>query len=193
VTSPYDGVVVERHAGRGEVVGPADQLFTVADLSRLWIELDIYERNLSRVHEGQPVEVTTPAWPGRIFPGRIVYVGDIIAPESRTVRARVEVQNEDRALKPGMFATARIEVGGGPAVVAVPRGAVQTVEGQQVVWVPGEEPGAFLARPVATGEELPDSQVAVLSGLEAGERLVVEGAFTLKSELAKSEFGGHGH
>lgn len=193
VTSPYDGVVVERHAGRGEVVGPADQLFTVADLSRLWIELDVYERNLARVREGQPVEVTTPAWPGRAFPGRIVYVGDIVAPESRTVRARVEVENDDRALKPGMFATARIDVADGPGVVAVPREAVQTVEGRQVVWVPAEEPGAFVARPVEIGEELPDGQVAVLSGLEAGERLVVEGAFTLKSELARGEFGGHGH
>lgn len=193
VTSPYDGVVVERRAGRGEVVGTADHLFTVADLSRLWIELDVYERNLARVGEGQPVEVTTPAWPDRVFPGRIVYVGDIVARESRTVRARVEVENDDRALKPGMFATARIGVADGPPVVAVARDAVQTVEGCQVVWVPGEVAGVFVARPVETGEELPDSQVAVLSGLQAGDRLVVEGAFTLKAELAKGEFGGHGH
>ncbi|NNK64760.1 MAG: efflux RND transporter periplasmic adaptor subunit, partial [Gemmatimonadetes bacterium] len=87
VSAPYDGIVVERHAGRGEVVDPADQLFTVADLSRLWIELDIYERNLSRVRRDQPVGVTTVAWPGRVFPGRIVYVADIVDPDRRTVRA----------------------------------------------------------------------------------------------------------
>ena len=193
VTSPYEGVIVERHAGRGEVVGPSDQLFTVADLSRLWIELDIYERNLRRVGRGQPVEVTTTAWPGRVFPGRIVYVGDILDPVRRTVRARVEVENEDRALKPGMFATARIQVSADVPVVAVPRNAVQTVEGAQVVWVPGREPGEFIARTVQIGEELPDGRVEVLSGLDIGEPVVVQGAFTLKSELAKGEFGGHGH
>lgn len=193
VTSPYDGVVVERHAGRGEVVGPADQLFTVADLTRLWIELDVYERNLGRVVRGQTVEVVTTAWPGRVFPGRIVYVGDIIDTERRTVRARVEVENADGALKPGMFATARIEIAGGVPVIAVPRDAVQTIEGEQVVWVPGAEDGEFVARPVTLGAELPAGLVEVVSGLAADDAVVVEGAFTLKSELAKGEFGGHGH
>lgn len=193
VASPYDGVVVERHAGRGEVVGPADQIFTVADLRRLWIELDVYERNLGRVARGQTVEVVATAWPGRVFPGRIVYLGDIIDAERRTVRARVEVENPDGALKPGMFATARIEIAGGAPVVAVPRDAVQTVEDEQVVWVPGAEEGEFVARPVTLGAELPGSLVEVVSGLAADEAVVLEGAFTLKSELAKGEFGGHGH
>ncbi|MEQ9398920.1 MAG: efflux RND transporter periplasmic adaptor subunit [Longimicrobiales bacterium] len=193
VTAPYAGVVVERHAGRGEVVGPSDQLFTVADLSRLWIELDIYERDLPRVRPDQPVAVTTAAWPDRIFPGRIVYVGDILDAARRTVRARVEVQNDDRALKPGMFATAAIETSGSVPVPAVPRDAVQLVEDQQVVWVPGQERGEFVARPVRLGAELPEGLVEVLEGLALGDPLVVAGAFTLKSELAKGEFGGHGH
>lgn len=194
VTSPYEGVVVQRHAGRGEVMGPSDQLFTVADLSRLWIELDIYERDLVRVREGQDVQVTTAAWPGRPFRGTIVYVGDILDAERRTVRARVEVENDDEALKPGMFATAGIRVAeDGPGVLAVPSDAVQTVEGSTVVWVPGDEPGEFLVRPVQVGRELPAGLVEITAGLEAGDRLVVEGAFTLKSELAKGEFGAHGH
>ena len=184
---------MERHAGRGEVVGPSDQLFTVADLSRLWIELDVYERNLGRVSSGQPVEVTTTAWPGRVFPGRIVYVGDILDLERRTVRARVELENPDGALKPGMFATALIQISSEVPVVAVPRDAVQTVEGMQVVWVPGVEVGEFVARPVELGDELPDDMVEIVSGLDVGEAVVLEGAFTLKSELAKGEFGGHGH
>lgn len=193
VSSPYDGVVVERHAGRGEVVGPADQLFTVADLSRLWIELDVYERDLGRVREGQRVEVITPAWGDRTFVGEIVYLGDLLAPRTRTVRARVELANADGALKPGMFATARIGVGDGPRVPAVPRDAVQMVEGMSAVWVPGSEPGVFVARPVEIGEPLPGGRVRLVAGLEIGEPLVVEGAFTLKSELARGEFGGHGH
>lgn len=194
VTSPFDGVVVERHGGRGEVVGPQDQLFTVADLSRLWVELDIYERDLSRAREGQGVQVTTSAWSERVFPGEIVYVGDILDAERRTVRARVEVENRDEALKPGMFATAHIQAGElEPRVPAVPRDAVQTVEGSTVVWVPGEEPGAFMVRLVERGRELPGGLVEIVRGLEPGEAVVIQGAFTLKSELAKGEFGGHGH
>lgn len=194
VTSPYEGVVVVRNAGRGEVVGPEDQLFTVADLSRLWIELDIYERDLARVREGQPAQVTTAAWPGRIFPGEIVYLGDILDAERRTVRARVEIENRDLALKPGMFATAGIRmVGDAPEMLAVPRDAVQTVEGSTVVWVPTDEPGEFTPRMVELGRDLPGGLVEILRGLEPDAAVVVVGAFTLKSELAKGEFGGHGH
>lgn len=196
VTSPYEGVVVARHAGRGEVVGPEDQLFTVADLSTLWIELDIYERDLRQVREGQLVEVTTAAWPGRVFPGEIVYLGDILDAERRTVRARVEIENVDEAVKPGMFATAGIRMeshGDGSGMLAVPRNAVQTVEGSIVVWVPTEEPGEFTARMVEPGRELPGGLVEIVRGLDPDAAVVVEGAFTLKSELAKGEFGGHGH
>lgn len=193
ITAPFDGVVVEKHATLGEVADPSDQLFTVADLSRLWIELDIYERDLQRVAEGQAVRVTTAAYPGRVFPARIVYLGDILDPDKRTVRARVELENPDGALKPGMFATARIETGGGTTVVAVARDAVQNIESRQVVWVPGDEPGEFRARPVELGESLDGGRVQILAGLEAGEPVVVAGAFTLKSELSKGEFGGHGH
>lgn len=195
VTAPFAGVVVARDASLGEMASPEDRLFTVADLSRLWIELDIFERDLSRVAEGQAVAVSTAAYPGRTFPGTIVYVGDILDPESRTVRARVEIPNPDGALKPGMFARAVIQIptGDGAAVVAVPRGAVQNVEGRTVVWVPGVELGEFRTQPVEVGDGLDGGRVAILSGLEPGDRIVTEGAFTLKAELSKSEFGGHGH
>ena len=195
VTAPFGGVVVETHASLGEVAGPSDQLFTIADLSRLWIELDIFERDLARVAEGQPATVTTAAYPNRVFPGKIVYVGDILDPEKRTVRARVEVPNEGGLLKPGMFARAEIETatGTGTRVPVVPRGAVQEVEGRTVVWVPGARPGEFHIRPVQVGAAVDSVRVMILSGLEPGERVVIAGAFTLKSELSKGEFGGHGH
>ena len=193
VTAPFDGVVVEKHATRGEVVGPSDQLFTVADLGRLWIELDIYERDLRRVSLDQPVTVTTTAYPERDFDGRIVYIGDILDPARRTVRARVEVENPAGVLKPGMFARANISVAGGNTVVVVPRAAVQNIGGRQVVWVPGEEPGHFTVRPVEVGQTLEGGRIEILSGLEPGERIVTEGAFTLKAQLSKGEFGGHGH
>lgn len=194
VSAPFDGVVVEKHATMGEVVGPADQLFTVADLDRLWIELDIYERSLRLVSEGLPVTVTTAAYPDRVFDGRIVYLGDILDPTTRTVRARVEVENADGLLRPGMFARASIRLSGGTALVVVPAEAVQTIEGRTVVWVPGEEAGHFLTRDVETGQTLADKRIEIVAGLAAGQDIVVTGAFTLKAELSRGEFGGgHGH
>lgn len=194
VTSPFGGVVVEMHATRGEVVGPSEQLFTVADLSRVWIELDIYERDLGRVAIGQPVAVTTAAYGARVFPGTIVYIGSVVSPEKRTVQARVEVPNADGALKPGMFARAEIAVGGSnAAITAVPEGAVQMLEGRTVVFVPGGAPGQFRAVDVTTGETLPGNRTRILAGLQPGQRIVVAGGFLLRSELAEGEIGEHGH
>lgn len=194
LTSPFPGVVVAREASLGEMASPSDQILTVANLDRLWIELDIYERDLSRVARGQDVDVTTAAYPGRAFPGKIVYVGDILNPEKRTVRARMEIPNESGLLKPGMFANARIQVGGGgAAVVVVPQDAVQELEGRKVVFMPGDQPGEFRARPIEVGELADNGRVIVLSGLNAGDRIVTAGAFALRSELAKGEIGEHGH
>ncbi|MFV1985976.1 MAG: efflux RND transporter periplasmic adaptor subunit [Gemmatimonadota bacterium] len=193
VSAPFDGIVVEKHATMGEVVGPSDQLFTVADLGRLWIELDIYERSLVQISEGLPVTVTTAAYPEHVFNGRIVYLGDILDLETRTVRARVEVENTDRLLKPGMFARASVELAEGVAIVVVPREAVQTIEGRTIVWIPGDEPGHFFSREVEVGQTRADGRIEVLAGLEPGLDIVVVGAFTLKAELSKEDFGGHGH
>ena len=196
LTAPFPGVVVARDASLGEMASSADQLFTVAALDRLWIELNIYERDLVRVSRGQTVEVSTAAYPNRAFPGTIVYVGDILEPETRTVRARVEIPNESGLLKPGMFATARIQVGGGGApVTVVPQEAIQEVEGRQVVFVPGDQPGEFRAQPVQVGEVADNSRVLIHAGLNPGDRVVTTGAFALRSELAEAEIGeaGHGH
>lgn len=194
LTAPFAGAVVARDASLGEMASPADQLFTIANLDRLWIELDVYERDLARIARGQRVDVTTAAYPNRAFPGTIVYVGDILDPQKRTVRARVEIPNADRALRPGMFATARIQVAsGGVAAVAVPQDAVQELEGKKVVFVPGDRPGEFRAQPIEVGEQTDGGRVIVLSGLQPNSRVVTSGAFALRSELAKGEIGEHGH
>ena len=194
IASPFAGVVVARDVSLGEMATPGDTLFTLADLSEVWIELDIFERDLARVRVGQEVVVTTTAYASRTFLGRIVYIGDILDPSKRTVRARVEIPNADGALKPGMFATANIQVGaGGPALVVVPQDAVQEVEQKQVVFVPGDRMGEFRAVPVEVGETLDGGRVVIRSGLQSGARIVVAGAFALRSELAKGEIGEHGH
>jgi len=194
LVAPFAGVVVARDASLGEMATPADTLFTVADLSEVWIELDIFERDLARVGRGQSVAVMVTAYPGRTFPGRIVYVGDVLDPAKRTVRARVEIPNPDGALKPGMFATASIQVGGGgPPLAVVPQDALQMVEGRRVVFVPGDAPGEFRVVPVEVGETIDGDRVVIRSGIAPGTRVVTAGAFALRSELSKAEIGEHGH
>lgn len=194
LVAPFAGVVVARDASLGEMATPADTLFTVADLSEVWIELDIFERDLARVRRGQSVAVTVTAYPGRTFPGRIVYIGAVLDPAKRTVRARVEIPNPTDALKPGMFATASIQVGGeGPALAVVPQDALQMFEGRRVVFVPGDRRGEFRPVSVEVGETIDGNRVVILSGLTPGSRVVTAGAFALRSELSKGEIGEHGH
>ena len=194
VSAPFGGTVVTRNASRGAMATTSDTLFTLADLSEVWIELDVFERDLARVRTGQPVVVTVEAYPGRTFRGRVVYLGEILDPAKRTVRTRVELPNPDGALKPGMFARGTIRVGGaGPAVAAVPQDAVQEVEGKQVVFVPGARAGEFRPVPVEIGEPIEGRRVTIRAGLRPGERVVTTGAFALRSELAKGEIGEHGH
>ena len=194
IVAPFAGVVVARDVSLGEPAGPADTLLTLADLSRVWIELDIFERDLARVRVGQPVAVSVTAYPGRAFPGAIVYVGDVLDPQKRTVRARVEIPNADGALKPGMFATARIRIGsGGPPLAVVPQDAVQNLDGRTVVFVPGDSAGEFRPVTVEVGETVDGDRVVIRTGLSPGSRVVVAGAFALRSELAKGEIGEHGH
>lgn len=193
VSAPFSGVVVTRSVSRGQMAEPTDTLFTVADLSRVWIELNIFERDLARVRTGQSVSVTTDAYPGRTFPGRIVYVAAVLDPATRTVRARVAIPNPDRALKPGMFARAVVQVGGaGPRVVVVPRDALQELRGRQVVFVPGARPGEFRPVPVEVGEAVDGNRVVIRRGLAPGARVVTAGGFALRSELLKSEIGEEG-
>lgn len=192
VTAPFAGTVVARAASLGQSATAADTLVTVADLANLWIELDIFERDLARVQRDQRVAVTTAAWPDRSFAGRIVYVGEVLDPVRRTVRARVELRNEGGMLRPGMFATAAIQVAG-DLRAAVPQEAVQAFEGKSVVFVRGDRAGEFRAIPVEIGETLPDGRVIIRSGLTPGAAIVTTGAFTLRSELAKGEIGEGGH
>lgn len=194
LVAPFAGVVVARDASLGEMATPADTLFTVADLSEVWIELDIFERDLALVRRGQSVAVMVTAYPTDTFPGRIVYVGDLLDPAKRTVRARVEIPNPGGTLKPGMFATASIQVGGGgPPLAVVPQDAVQTVEGRRVVFVPGDTPGEFRVVPVELGQTIDGDRIVIRSGIAPGDRVVTAGAFALRSELSKGEIGEGGH
>jgi len=192
LSAPIPGTVVERDLVLGQIVGPEDDLFTVADLTNLWIVLDIYDRDLSRVREGLEVEIRTAAFQDETYQGTLTYVGQIVDPTTRTVKARVEISNPRRTLRPGMFGTAVIHGLESDGALAVPQEAIQEIAGRSVVFVPAE-PGRFEIRNVTVGSVLGGELVSILDGLSEGERVVSKGSFYLKSELLKESFGGDEH
>lgn len=190
--SPIAGVVVERHATRGENVSPDDTLFIVADLSRVWVIGRVYEQQVAQVAPGMSATLSLNAFPGRSWSGTVDFVGATLDESTRTLPIRVELDNPDGLLRPGLFGSLRLASGQPTgSTVVVPLASIQTVDNRTVVFVPGDEDGEFAAHPVTVGRES-SRQAEVLEGLEPGARVVVEGAFVLKSELMRGELG-HGH
>jgi cobalt-zinc-cadmium efflux system membrane fusion protein len=189
LTSPIGGTVLERKALRGEMADPSTPLFRVADLSRLWLVVQAFERDAVRVRQGAAARVTFAALPGRTFEGVVARVGREVASASRTVPVRIDLANPGRLLWPGMSATAWLPLADeGGTVVAIPTSALQKLEAGWSVFIPRGE-GRFEARPVGRGRDLRGA-VEILSGLRAGETVVVDGAFLLKAEAEKARGGG---
>lgn len=190
VKSPVDGAVLTIDAAIGKSVEPGDALFHVGNLDEVWLLADVYERDLASVKPGSAMSFTVDAYGTELFIGIVDQVGDWLDPDSRTAEIRVVVANADHRLKPNMFAKARLSLTNGPVAegLAIPADAVQMVEGKPSAFVE-VEPGKYAIRPVKV-ELLSDGRVQVLAGLVAGDRVVTDGAFTLKSELAKSELEG---
>ncbi|GFE59393.1 efflux RND transporter periplasmic adaptor subunit [Geobacter sp. AOG1] len=193
VRSPIGGIITEKHAIVGELSDPSRSLYTVADLSSVWVLVDINEKDLAKVHKGQGAIVTVGAFPDMKLKGRITYIADLVDEATRTVKARIEVANPGRKLKPEMFATVELVLAANaPPVVAVPEDALQDLDGKKVVFV-AEHEAEFAARQVQAGRTA-GGMVEIVSGLKEGERYAVKGAFILKSELKKGEVvDEHGH
>jgi cobalt-zinc-cadmium efflux system membrane fusion protein len=193
VRSPISGVITEKHAIVGELSDPSKSLFTVADLSSVWVMMDINEKDLAKVHKGQDATVTVGAFPDSKLKGRITYIADVVDETTRTVKARIEVANPGRRLKPEMFATVELLLAAdAPPVLAVPEEALQDLDGKKVVFV-AEHEDEFVARPVEPGR-MAGGMVEIVSGLKEGERYAATGAFILKSEIKKGEMTDeHGH
>lgn len=193
LTSALSGIVVDRNAMPGQIVGPSTNLFTVADLSHVWITVDIYESDVTRVRQGALAVVSPRALAGEAFRGRVTYAGGVVDTTSRTLKVRVEVDNASLRLRPGMFAQVRIDtpsatrISGGGAVV--PELAVQDLNGKTVVFVPIGVPGRFVAREVVVGSRAGSGLVTIMAGLRVGDTVVTKGAFQLKAELTKGSFG----
>ena len=186
LTAPFSGTVIEKKAVLGELAQPDASLFTVADLSILWIESNLFEKDLGKVKVGAQAAVTVSAYPGEVFKGRLTYISSTMDKETRTVKARVEVPNSDGRLKPEMFATAAIGTGGSVKALLVPEGAVLLLQGQPTVFV--AESGGFEPRAVEVGERV-QGYAVLKSGVVAGESVVVSGAYALKARLLKSQIG----
>lgn len=192
LAAPLGGVVLERNAALGQMVDPSDVIFRIGDLSTLWLVANAFERDAVRVPVGSNARVTLAAFPGRPFSGRVTWVGRQVDPGSRTIPVRIELDNAEGLLRPGMSATAWLEVSGATAeVITVPQAALQRVHDEWVVFVPRGE-GRFEIRSVERGRDL-EADVEIVRGLAAGETVVVDGAFLLKAEAEKGEGGGDHH
>jgi len=193
VKSPISGIITEKHAIVGELSDPSKSLYTVADLSSVWVLVDINEKDLDKVRKGQAATLTVGAFPDLKLRGRITYIADLVDESTRTVKARIEVANPGRKLKPEMFATVELALPADAApVLVVPEDALQDLDGKKVVFV-AESANEFAARQVQAGR-MAGGMIEIISGLKDGERYAVKGAFILKSEIKKGEVvDEHGH
>ena len=185
VVASIGGTVVERKVTRGQVVQPADELFTVADLSRVWVVGEVPENAAAGVRAGQAVEIDTGA--GERIVGKLIWVSDIVDPQTRTVTVRTEVDNAERTLKPSMLATLLIQSRPEEKLV-VPTSAVVREDNRDYVFVRASESNYQLT-PVKLGDES-NGVRPVLSGVQAGQPIVVEGGFHLNNERKRAEMEG---
>lgn len=186
VPAPVSGVVIRRLANPGLVVETSSELFTVADLSTVWIIGSLYERDFGAVSLGSPATLSTPAYPGIEIRGRVRYIDPQVKEETRTAQVRVEVPNEGGRLRLGMYVDLRIEGAQSHPVVVVPREAIQLLGDRSVVYlVSGAEKGRFTERDVTVGRRSGE-EIEVVEGLKPGDRVVTKGSFSVRAERERS-------
>jgi RND family efflux transporter MFP subunit len=185
IASPIDGVVTERLANQGVNVDSTVKLFSIVDLSNVWIVADVYEKDFGRVRKDAPATVTAAAYPDLSLRGRVSYIDPQVNTSTRTAKARIEVANPRGELRLGMYADVAIETGQATSMVAVPKGAIQHVADRQVVYVavPGD-PTTFIEREVRLGHSSGDV-VEVVFGLNGQDAVVSKGSFFLRAEAER--------
>lgn len=188
IRTPFGGTVIERIATQGAYVSTGSGLYRVADLSTLWVQLDAYESDLAVLNAGQEVQLRVEALPGEVFRGRVTFVDPVVDPNTRTARVRIEVENDDRRLRPGMFVEASVRSGADEASVdaplVVPATAPLFTGRRSLVYVEIDENETvfYEARVVTLGPKMGELY-PVLSGLVEGEHVVVQGAFAIDADL----------
>src|SRR6185503_4797619 len=174
LNSPIDGIVVERNATIGASVGTDANLFKIINLSQVWIDANVFEKDLQRVRPGQEVKLTVPAFPQTTFSGRVIFVDSVVNPETRTVNVRTEVANPDGRLKPDMFANVQIVTDANRAAISIPQSAILNDEGKTVVFV--ADGNGYKKRQVQAGIQNND-RVEIVDGLNPGDKVVVKGNY----------------
>ncbi|MEI8078386.1 MAG: efflux RND transporter periplasmic adaptor subunit [bacterium] len=194
VRAPMAGTVIEKHAARGEMAEPGKDLMVLSDLTTVWVWADVQSRDLARLLAADQrgavaVEVTVTAFPGQPFKGVLDYVGATMNEQTRTVKVRATVNNAELRLRPGMFCEVAIALGQGPAeaILAVPQTAVFSDAGQDFVFLHWKD-DFFVRQDVRKGREF-FGMVELLNGLQAGDTIVTDGAFLLKSDVLREKMG----
>lgn len=193
IYTPLSGVVIEKLVLAGQYVNVGDPLFAIADLSTVWVDVEVYENEFPFVKIGQKVEFSSQSYPGAIFTGKVSFIYPFLDPNTRTVKVRVELPNHGGKLKPEMYMRGVIKSSLG-SVLTVPVTAVLDTGKRKVVWIE-KEPGSYLPRDVITGDRAGD-RIRILSGLTVGEKVAVSGGYLIDSEaqLKSGASGGHeGH
>ena len=179
IRAPFAGVVIKAQTAPGDVFDADRELFSIADLSHVWVQAEVYEQDLGRVKVGQPAVITVDTYPGEKFQGQVTYLGDILDPQTRTARVRCEVANPGIRLKLDMFASIELPTHFNRRALVVPASAIQHLNGNSVVFI-RKTPTGFEVRPVKTGKTL-EEETEIQSGLQEGEQAVSVGSFHLKS------------
>lgn len=176
LTAPIAGIVIERNGTVGATVGSDANVFKIIDISRVWIDANVFEKDLERVRLGQDVKVKVPAFPGSSFSGRVILISSVVDPETRSVKVRTEVPNPDARLKPDMFANVEIVTDLHSTAISIPQSAVLKDGEKQVVFV--ADGNGYKKREVAVGIASND-RVEIIEGLAAGDKVVVKGNYLL--------------
>jgi cobalt-zinc-cadmium efflux system membrane fusion protein len=208
IVSPISGRIVTRNANIGEIANPSNVLFTIINPSNVWVEADVYEKDIAKAHKGQTVEIRVDAYPEKTFMGHVDYVGDILSSDSRTAKIRCIVDNHKEILKGEMFTSVSLVTGERDDVILIPKEAVLDDSGKKVVFTPCMDCpedkkagksicGSYDMIEVKTGS-IQGNQIEILNGLQSGDLVVIVGQYQLKSALGsgKLEAGctdGHGH
>lgn len=184
LNAPISGTIVERSGSIGATVGSDANVFKIVDLSSVWIDANIFEKDLGRVRLGQAVNITVPAMPNARFTGRVILVSSVVDPDTRTVKVRTEVANPGGELKPDMFANVEIVTAGRANAITLPLAAVLDDGGRSVVFV--ADGAGYKKREVTVGLKSND-RVEIVAGLTAGDKVVVKGNYLLMQQAQEGQ------
>lgn len=189
--APISGLITHRNASIGQKVNMSSRLFEIINLNNVWLEADIFEKDLTKIKIGQKVKVTVTAYANEIFTGKIFYIGNTLNRDTKTIKILLEINNQNEKLKPGMFANTFIVVGEKQKALVIPKESILEDENLNIVFVKEDE--GFHRHIVTTGI-ISDEYVEILSGLGAGDVVVTKGNYQLKSKLKMSGIDPHaGH